>query len=104
MPPEGALEEIEDVELRRVLQGSQVIGSAMAVVSGRDLVEDDVLRGFTRGVGGNPGRIELGGKDGRLASYQGFQMILDVADTEMVVVAATGIAAARRLARPLLLD
>ena len=31
-------------------------------------------------------------------------MIIDVAGTEMVVVAATDIAAARRLARPLLLD
>jgi hypothetical protein len=103
-PPEGALEEIEDVEMRRVLQGGQVVGSAMAVVSGRELVEDDVLRGFTRGVGGDLGTIELDGKDGRLASYQGFQMILDVADTEMVVVAATDIAAVRRLARPLLLD
>ena len=104
MPPEGALEEIEDVEMRRVLQGGQVVGSAMAVVSGRELVEDDVLRGFTRGVGGDPETIELDDKDGRLASYQGFQMILDVADTEMVVVAATDIAAVRRLARPLLLD
>ena len=104
MPPEGALEEIKDVEMRRVLRDGEVIGSAMAVVSGRELDEDDVLRGFTKGVGGNPGRIELDGKDGRLASVQGFQMIIDVADTEMVVVAATDAAGVRRLARPLLLD
>jgi hypothetical protein len=104
MPPEGALEELEDVEMRRVAQGGELMGFAMAVVSGRELVEDDVLRGFTKGVGGNTGRIELDGKDGRLAAFQGLQMIIDVTETEMVVVAATDIAAARRLARPLLLD
>jgi hypothetical protein len=104
MPPEGALEEIEDVEMRRVLRGGEVIGSAMAVVSGRELDEDDVLRGFTQGVGGDPGRIELEGKDGRLAAFQGFQMIIDVAGKEMVVVAATDGAGVRRLARPVLLD
>jgi hypothetical protein len=104
MPPEGALEELEDVEMRRVAQDGEVMGFAMAVVSGRELVEDDVLRGFARGVGGDPGRIELDGKDGRLASFQGLQMITDVTQTEMVVVAATDIAAARRLARRLLLD
>jgi hypothetical protein len=104
LPPEGALEEIEDVEMRRVLQGGEVIGSAMAIVSGRELDEDDVLRGFTKGVGGDPATIELDGKDGRLATYQGFQLIIDVAGTEMVVVAATDGAGVRRLAGPVLLD
>ena len=52
MPPEGPLEELEDVEMRRVLQDGEVMGFGMAVVSGRELVEDDVLRGFARGVTG----------------------------------------------------
>jgi hypothetical protein len=102
--PEEAAAEIDDVEMRRVLRNGEVTGFAMAVVSGRKLDEDDVLRGYSEGVGGKPETIELDGKDGRLASFQGLQIIIDVSDTEMVVVAATDGDGMRRLARPLLLD
>jgi hypothetical protein len=102
--PEEAVEKLEDVEMRRVLRDGEVIGFAMAVVSGPELGEDDVLRGYAEGVGTEPRRVEIGGKDGRLASFQGFEMIVDVKGTEMVVVAALNETDARDLARPVLLD
>jgi hypothetical protein len=102
--PEEAVEKLEDVEMRRVVRDGEVIGFAMAVVSGPELGEDDVLRGYAEGVGTEPRRLEIGGKDGRLASIQGFSMIVDVKGTEMVVVAALDETDARALARPVLLD
>jgi hypothetical protein len=102
--PEAAVEKLEDVEMRRVLRDGKMIGFAFAVVSGPELRENDVLRGYAEGVGTEPRRVEIGGKDGRLAPFQGFVMILDVKDTEMVVVAALDETDARDLARPVLLD
>jgi hypothetical protein len=102
--PDEAADQLEDVEMRRVLRDGEVVGFAMAVVSGPELGEDDVLRGFAEGVGAQPRTVELDGKDGRIASIQGFAMIVDVKGTEMVVAAATDEAGVRRLAAPLLLD
>jgi hypothetical protein len=103
-PPPGALERVEDLELRRVLRGGEPVGFVGAIVADRDLNEEAVRRGFASKLEGPPEDVEIGGKDAVMGSAQGIVMILDVAGAAEVFIGAFDEGTARRLAQGLLLD